>query len=922
MRYEGVFHIHGDEQGVYNFTDAISDSAAAFINDHCRKTADKPFFSYAAYTAPPWPLMARDRDIAKYKGRYDAGWGALRKERRERMVKMGIIDRKWTLSPRDTRRRCAVDDAGAATGRKGEMSMERRLIMVALAAVTSGAGASGAPRHDYPIEPVPFTAVRFADEFWSPRMETNREVTVPCCFKKCEETGRIANFARAGGLEKGAFEGIPFNDSDVYKVIEGAAYSLSLHPDPKLDKYLDELIVKIAAAQENDGYLYTARRLFPPERMPGMSGRERWSNMQSSHELYNVGHLYEAAAAHFRATGKRALLDVACKNADLLVKTFGPEGLHGVPGHEEIEIGLVKLFRVTGNAGYLTLAQFFIDERGNAKGHKLYGEYAQDHMPVVEQTEPVGHAVRAGYLYAGMTDVAALTDNEAYRRALDRIWADLLARKIYLTGGVGAVAGSEGFGAPYVLPNKAYNETCAAVAMALWNHRMFLLHGDAKYIDVLERIVYNGFLSGIALSGDRFFYRNPLIAFGQTERSPWFDCACCPVNVVRFVPSLAGYLYAVKDDAVYVNLYAGGTADVDAGGGRVKLTQATRYPWDGKVTIRVDPGKTATFTLNLRVPGWARNEVMPGELYRYADDRKPRWSLSVNGAAVPAEVARNGYIPVRREWRAGDEVVLDMTMPVRRVVANEKVEEDRGRAAMERGPLVYCFEEIDNRGGLGDIVLDASATFETEYRPALLGGVTVVRAKVPRLIQDKEGTVTAKSGEAVAVPYYAWAHRGKGRMAVWMAATAERANPVPPPSIASRSRVTASFVHATLAAVNDQAVPANSVDHNVPWFDWWGHRGVTEWLQYDFEEPARVSEVQVYWFQDAPTGGGVGLPASWRVLYREGDKWLPVENPGDYVVKADQFNTVTFRPVKTDGLRLEVKLADDISAGVHEWRVR
>ncbi len=398
------------------------------------------------------------------------------------------------------------------------------------------------------------------DGFWSPRLKTNRQVTIPYDFARCEETGRIDNFAKAGRLMPGEFRGIFFDDSDVYKVIEGAAYSLAVQPDAKLDAYLDALIVKIAAAQEPDGYLYTARTL-NPDNPPAGSGKHRWENERESHETYNLGHLFEAAVAHHQATGKRSLLDVAIKAADLVDRTFGLDGRHEVPGHQEIEIGLVKLYRETGDERYLRLAKFFLDERGRADHHQLYGPELQDHVPVVQQSEAVGHAVRAAYMYSGMADVAALTGDDAYIRAIDRLWENVISRKLYLTGGIGARAQTEAFGADYELPNKqAYNETCAAIALAMWAERMFLLEGNSKYIDVLERVLYNGFLSGISLDGDKFFYPNPLACDGRTPfnqgtlgRAPWFACSCCPVNVARFVPSLPGYVYATRDKAIYVN---------------------------------------------------------------------------------------------------------------------------------------------------------------------------------------------------------------------------------------------------------------------------------------------------------------------------------------------------------------------------------
>ncbi|MBI2924133.1 MAG: glycoside hydrolase family 127 protein [Verrucomicrobia bacterium] len=624
---------------------------------------------------------------------------------------------------------------------------------------------------DYPIAPVPFTAVRVADAFWSPRMETNRVATVPACFKKCEETGRIDNFAKAGKLMPGAFRGIPFDDSDVFKVIEGASYTLALHRDPALEKYLDDLIAKIAAAQEPDGYLYTSRTIEARARAD-FHGAERWSKLVQSHELYNVGHMYEAAVAHFQATGKRTLLDVAIKNANLLVNTFAPDKRHDPPGHEETEIGLVKLYRATGEKKYLDLAKFFIDCRGRPEGRKaLYGEYAQDHKPVTEQDEPIGHAVRAGYLYSGMADVAAITGNQDYTRALDKIWTRLVSTKIYLTGGIGAEAGHEGFGPDYHLPNQsAYNETCAAIALALWNHRMFLLHGDAQYLDVLERVLYNGFLSGVAFSGDRYFYPNPLACDGQRkfnmgarERSPWFDCACCPVNIVRFVPSIAGYIYAQRDDAAYVNLFVGGAGTLRVKGQTVKLTQETRYPWDGRVKITVAPERTAEFAIKVRIPGWVLGEVVPSDLYRYADPLPGKITLKVNGKSVGLKVDK-GFARVERTWKNGDVIEFDLPMAPRRVLANEKVKEDAGRVALERGPIVYCVEAVDHGGSVTQLALPDAAKFTPEFRADLLGGVTVLRGEA--LAKRSDGT--NKKVALTAVPYYAWNHRGPGEMAVWL----------------------------------------------------------------------------------------------------------------------------------------------------------
>jgi DUF1680 family protein len=651
-------------------------------------------------------------------------------------------------------------------------------VLVAGLAFPPDARPAEAPLADYPIRPVPFTAVAIDDAFWSPRLETNRRVTVRHDFDKCETTHRIRNFAVAGKLEPGSFEGLfGFNDSDVYKVIEGASYSLRLRPDPELDTYLDSVIATIAAAQEGDGYLYTAGTIPTLVQTPICCvSRPRWSDIASGHELYDLGHMYEAAVAHYQATGKRTLLDVALKSANLLTQVFRAGGRLDPPGHQEVEIGLVKLYRATGDRRYLDEARFFLEQRGNAAGHKLYGAYNQDHVPVLEQKEAVGHAVRAGYMYSAMADVSALTGDEGYARALGTLWDDVVSRKLYLTGGLGARRDNEGYGEPYELPNRtAYAETCAAIAGAMWNHRMFLLHGDAKYLDVLERILYNGFLSGVSLDGERFFYPNPLAADGksafnqgQRGRSEWFDCSCCPTNVVRFLPSIAGAVYAQRERDVYVNLFIAGKADLTADGVKLGVRQETRYPWDGRVTIRVDPARPAALALHVRIPGWAQGRPVPSDLYRYADPAVAPFSLAVNGRPVKPEIVK-GFAVLPRTWRAGDVVELDLPMEVRRVLAHEKVEADAGRVALERGPVVYCAEAVDNGGRAFNLVLPDDARLEARPRPDLLGGVTVVAGRALALLPGADGrSVVTQEQDFVAIPYYAWAHRGEGEMAVWL----------------------------------------------------------------------------------------------------------------------------------------------------------
>jgi DUF1680 family protein len=624
-----------------------------------------------------------------------------------------------------------------------------------------GCSTQSAERRSPNLQALPFTEVVMADEFWAPRIETNRKVTVPYCFKKCEETGRIDNFAKAAGLMKGKFEGKYFNDSDVYKVIEGAAYSLRSHPDPKLEEYVDGVIDKIAAAQWEDGYLYTFYSL--PERQ----SEKRWTNTRVRHELYCAGHFFEAAVAYYQATGKREILDVAIRLAEYIDSVFGPDKKRDVPGHEEIEIGLVKLYRITGNEKYLKLAKFFIDERGRARGRELYGPYCQDHRPVVEQDAAVGHAVRAGYLYCGMADVAALTGDKNYVEALKRIWQNVVAKKLYITGGIGATGKGEAFGDDYELPNRtAYCETCAAIANAMWNHRMFLLHADAKYIDVLERVLHNGFLSGVSMEGDKFFYRNPLASDGKKQRSPWFGCACCPTNVVRFIPSVPGYVYANNGDNLYVNLFIAGSGTFKLADNRVVLKQETRYPWDGDIKIRVEPQQPAEFAIYVRIPGWAQNQPVPSDLYRYMKKNDEKVTLQLNGDRVALDIDK-GFVCVERRWKKGDVIELNLPMPVRRVLCNEKARENADKVALQRGPIVYCAEEADNGKNVSRILLSADVRLKPEYRKDLLGGLCVISARIRSWHLDREPVFPDKQ-TFVAIPYYAWSHRGPGEMTVWL----------------------------------------------------------------------------------------------------------------------------------------------------------
>lgn len=774
---------------------------------------------------------------------------------------------------------------------------------------------------DYGIKAVPAESVTLSNGFWKPRVDTNSSATVPHVIQECLITQRVENFEKAGGKKEGHFEGWWFNDSDVYKTIEGAALSLIAHPNPALEQELDGIISLVAAAQEPDGYLYTPRRTTAPDyRFASSIGPGRWSKLSSSHELYDLGHLYEAGVAYERATGKKSLLNVAVKSANLLTRVFGPGKNLSVPGHQEIEIGLTKLYRATGNIEYARLAKFFLDQRGHPDGHELYGEYSQDHKPVIEQDSAVGHAVRALYMYSGMTDMAALFGDQSYKQAVERLWNDVVGRKIYLTGGIGAAGGHEGFSYAYELPNLvAYCETCASIANILWNERMFQLSGDARYVDVLERTLYNAMLSGVALDGKTFFYPNPLESDGRHRRSPWFAVACCPPNVSRILPQVAEMVYASSNEGLYVNLFVASSAVVPVNRQNVTLTQETEYPWNGRVRIQVDPNEDGfEFDLNVRIPGWAQNEAIPGGLYSFVDRSSEAVRIQVNAKTLTYEVS-HGYVTIRRTWEKGDVIELNLPMPVRRVISRPEVKDDRGRVALQRGPLVYCLEWPDVQGGhVANLVLADNEQFAVESRPGLLGNVSVITGSAKALKCTDANPVAEEEVQFSAIPYYAWAHRGKGEMSVWLARTQSAARPIPCPTIASESKATASGGDAT--ALNDQREPSSSIDHTNRFLHWWPHKGTTEWIQYDFKSPTRISAVEVYWFDD--TGiGECRLPKTWQLSYREGGQWKPVKNPSSYGTDKDKYNRTTFDAVLTDALRIEVQLPDDFSAGIHEWRV-
>ena len=773
----------------------------------------------------------------------------------------------------------------------------------------------------YPILPVPFTSVQVNDSFWGQRLKASREVTIPLAFKKCEETGRYQNFVKAAHpSESYKVEGFSFDDTDVYKTIEGASYSMQTFPNKKLDKYIDSVLTIVAGAQEPDGYLYTSRTM-NPKHPHEWSGSKRWEKEEDlSHELYNLGHMVEGAIAHFQATGKRNFLDIAIKYADCAVREIGsnPGQVVVVPGHQIAEMALSKLYVVTGDKKYLDLAKFLLDKRGYTQ-HK--DEYSQAHKPVLEQDEAVGHAVRAAYMYSGMADVAALTGDQGYVDAIDRIWGNIVNKKLYLTGGIGATGSGEAFGANYELPNmSAYCETCAAIGNVYLNYRLFLLHGEAKYFDVLERTLYNGLISGVSLDGGSFFYPNPLESIGQHQRQPWFGCACCPSNICRFIPSVPGYIYATHNNEVFVNLFMANKAEIKVNGKLVTLKQTTTYPWSGDVNLEISSKGKQEINLKIRIPGWVQGAVVPGNLYSYSDKKTLGYTIKVNGQKVESLIDK-GYFTINRTWTKGDKVEIHLDMEPRTVKANQAVEADRGKIAVERGPLVYCAEWPDNDFSVLSLILNKKPQFTVENRPELLYGIDILSTDAQLLSYDVHSRLVTKDVKLKMIPYYAWAHRGSGEMAVWLPNELSSTRPVMPPTIASESKINASHKAKSISAIHDGLVPKDENDRSIPYYHWWPKEGTTEWISYDFDSEKSVSRSTIYWFDDGPWGG-CRVPQSWKIFYKDQrGEWTPVENSIPYGTEKGIGNEVVFKPVTTKALKIEIKLPEKYATGIFEWEV-
>jgi len=752
--------------------------------------------------------------------------------------------------------------------------------------------------------PVPFTQVTFTDEFWAPRQQRNAQATLDQNFVQCRATGRIGNLQRAGAGETGGFKGLFFDDSDVFKALEGAANVYAINKSPELKAMMDELIATIARAQRPDGYVNSYFTLEKPA--------ERWVNLKDMHELYCAGHLIEAGVAHHQATGERTLLDVAIRLADHIDATFGPGKRAGVCGHPEIELALVRLARHTGEEKYRALARYFVLARGVPDGRALYGEYAQDHAPLTEQESVVGHAVRAMYLYSAAADLA--TDDAGLRGTLtptlDRLWDNLTLRKMYVTGGIGNSASNEGFTRDFDLPNdRAYAETCAGIGLVMWAHRMCVLNDDARYADIMEQALYNAVLSGISLDGRQFFYVNPMMSNGEHQRRDWYPCACCPPNILRLIASLGGYVATADDEGVRINLFADCTINTTIRGTPVTIDLDTRYPWDGRITAKVRAGAPIEFALRLRSPAWCQVAGIEASF------------------GAPNSANTRGYLEVRRRWADGDSVTLDLAMPITSMVASPRLPDNKGMVALRRGPIVYCFEGADQPASLRAFSIDDHAPATSAWRADLLGGVQVLsvpaqRVAAPdftdRLYDDLRASEPAS---LTAVPYFAWANRGKGEMRVWMPQS-----PALAASDMARAGPRASASHCWHAdspdAIIDDLTPASSSDHTAPRLTWWPRKGSVEWAQLTFAVPREISSAGVMWFDDSGKGGGCSLPVEWNLEYLIDGEWKPVAiAPGAaFGVAPDVVNSVRFAPVTTTALRVNARLAPDRSAGVLEFR--
>lgn len=766
---------------------------------------------------------------------------------------------------------------------------------------------------EYPITPVPFKDVVVEDILWRGRIQKNLEVSMPYV---------IAKVADIGG----------FNLSEISKVLEGISYYLMVERNAKLETLADSLITVIESKQDEDGFVgrngHNDDGTVPPDSIRWL-GVDDFGETGGSMHLYGFGHMYEAAVAYYEATGKTSLLNVAEKNARLLLSVYGKDKLVSYPFHPEIELALVKLFRATGNIEYFDLSKFYLDSRGPAGT-----EYSQSHQKIVDQIEATGHAVRALYLYSGITDIAAITKDTNYKKAIDKIWKSVVGSKIYITGGIGAKPDNEGFGKPYELPNSiAYNETCASIANIFWSYRMFLLNGDASYIDVLERTLYNSLLSGTSISGDRFFYPNPLESNAQYQRASWYGVPCCPTNVIRFMPQIPGYVYASRGDDLYLNLYISSKSVVELASGKVEIRQETDYPWHGTVRINVTPSDISEFTLRIRIPGWAKGEVIPSDLYNIINKPKDDVEIKINDKSLNFRIEK-GYAVIQRNWKEGDIVELNFPMDICRIKANDKVMDDHGRFAIQRGPLVYCLEGPDNnRGHVSNLMIPENAIFETKSGEKLSKGTLALTTTGKAYKEDiKNDKAVSTDQEVTAIPYYLWANRGPAEMVVWIPSEESAVTPLPEmrQTLALRSRIISSYDTTTLSGINDQfIIPFNQ---NIPISNYyrWPMEDTIQWVQYLFNKPETVSSTRVYWYDNEPSKMTTWynnvpwtccrVPVSWELFYLDNNKtWQPVEAINNYGTERYMYNEVKFKPVITKSVRMIVKRHQTCASGLQEW---
>lgn len=794
---------------------------------------------------------------------------------------------------------------------------------------------------------IPFHKVTLEDDFWLPRLQTQKRTLVPFALEKTEpavEQLRLtAAYLRGDRTHK--LMDLPYYvASDLFKVMEGAAYLLALEPDEELERRMDEIIDIIAEAQCDDGYLYEYHIFDDSSRERNRSwgpGKKRYSFVVHSHELYNMGHMYEGAVAYYHATGKRKWLDVAEKSARHINRVFfegdadynGGQPINQAPGHQELELALVKLFTATQDSLYLNMAKRFIDIRGvtyRPEGEGVMApDYAQQHLPVREQREAVGHSVRATYLYSGMADVAGFTNDRTLMPALESIWHDMVDRKMHITGGLGAVPGIEGFGPAYVLPNKiTYNETCSAVGNVLFNYRMFLASRDAKYVDVAEVALYNNVLAGVNLEGNKFFYVNVLETDGKRSfnhghkgRSAWFNTACCPSNLARLIPQIPGMIYAQTGSDIYCSFYVSSKVMVELDNGSVELSQQTNYPFDGDVTLEVNPVETdSEFTLWLRIPTWCSDDkFVPGELYAYDDDHAKRVDVYVNGKRFKGKIV-DGFMALNRKWNMGDEVYLSLPMPVRYSVADERVEADHNRLCITRGPLVYCAEEIDNEHMVTDYFI-SNVDGMAEVLPikeGLMKGIPAINIPATAVVGEKE-----KNTSLTLIPYYAWDNRGDKAMNVWFARSAQTVIDSKPRPVGNVASVTASHTNSSddVLAIVDGRVPSSSRDGSITRWTSWAQLGRPQQVEITLKQAQPIESVSVYWYND---NGGVKLPVSWNMEYRVGDEWHEF-NPyvtDSFGTLADQFNMVhPDKPIEAEALRLNITPQEDSTVGILEVQI-